>query len=171
MRLSKPNLLAYAYCACVGTALAGCTGKKETSEPPTLPIVGTWIRVYPPEPVLDTLVFHANGTLKGGDAVFDSIGFAYTHWKIGSRYSDRHLCVGEGPVPEHRVGENPERFCHPFWILGDTLLLSDTKNTAFLRAPPAPRGRTVTPWKEPRGTFALPKVVDSFRIAPPAASP
>src|SRR5687767_5770548 len=100
MTLGKPHLRAFTCCACFALVLAGCKERDDASEVPTLPIVGTWIRVYPSEAVLDTLIVHANGTLTGGDAVFDSIGFAYTHWEVGSRYSDRHLCVGEGPVPK-----------------------------------------------------------------------
>jgi hypothetical protein len=167
MTAGKSNLFAFACCAGFAATSAGCTGDNP-SEVSTLPIVGTWIRVYPPEAALDTLIIHADGTLTGGDAVFEPASFAYTHWRIGCSANPGALAVGAGPVGKDRpLGTKRQVWCHPFWILGDTLLLADTKNTTFLRAPVQGGSTTVTAWERPRGNFAVPEIGESVRVAPP----
>ena len=172
MKVRPMNVTSWAVGAFLALSMGGCQAKDEAPGVPTPPVVGTWIRVFPTEGALDTLVIHADGTLTGGDAVFDSAGFAYTHWQIGCTNSPEALGVGEAPVGKDRpLGTKRRLWCHPFWIIGDTLLLADTKNTAFLRAPAREGGVAVTAWEKPRGIFAVPEMGESMRVAPPKANP
>ena len=167
MKVRSMNFTICAASSFLALSMGGCQDRDEAPSAPTPPVVGTWIRVYPAEGALDTLIIHADGTLSGGDAVFEPASFAYTHWRIGCRNSPEALAVGEGPVGKDRpLGTKRGLWCHPFWILGDTLLLADTRNTAFLRARPEGLGLTLTAWERPRGTFAVPEVGERVRVPP-----
>lgn len=142
------------------TILLGACSTKESPQAPNNPsVVGTWIRVYPREKAPDTLVVLPGGRLDGSYAGFESLGFAYTSWKIGDKFMPGGLCVGDG------LTDDDQRLCIGFWVVGDTLLFGDGKDTAFLRAPT--RGRlSVTLWEKPRGTLSAPVPADSVRDKP-----
>lgn len=139
----------------LAVALVGCSNSATPT--PSAPLVGRWIRVYPPDRALDTLILTANGEILGSVIGFDSLGFRITRWKIGSPVQPGALCVGDGK----------SQLCQGYVLTGDTLWLANGRKTVYLRLPAQPEHVTIEPWNSPKG-IALPPAPGGRAVRPPA---
>ena len=81
-------------CIVLVAALIGCA--PGPAPVPDLPLVGSWVRVYPPDGALDTLVLHANGAVAGSTRGLGTYDFKLARWKIGHKLMPGGLAVGDG---------------------------------------------------------------------------
>lgn len=142
----------------VGTAAALLGCGPDSAPAPESPLAGSWIRVYPPDRALDTLVLHPAGQVDGSVRGFDSLGFPLTHWRIGSPVSPGALCVGDG---------KRQQVCQSFVLTADTLWLANGRRSVYLRVPADGHHTEFRVWQSPKGV-AVPAAPGESAPAPPA---
>ncbi len=147
--------------AVLAITLAACSGDQDpaTAAPP---LAGEWIRVYPPDGALDTLILHDDGRVGGSTAGLDSSAYRFIRWKVGDPLMPGGFCVGEGD----RGGKHLWA-CQGFRLVGDTLALANQNRTVFLRVPADGHVVASTPWASPSGEPPAPRPGDSVKAIPP----
>jgi hypothetical protein len=140
---------------CVVTvAVNGCREKRDTA-----PVIGQFVRVFPPEGAPDTLALHEDGSVSGSTAGLDSIDIARTHWKIDNE-TYPGLCIGQDRPLEPRFE------CVAYEVSGDTLWLGNERSTTFLRIRPGQPPLAVSPWQTPRRYVLGVRPDDTISVAP-----
>jgi hypothetical protein len=142
--------------ALLASLACACSGEQRASTAAPSPLVGRWIRVYPPDGALDTLELHADGTASGPESGRYVGNYAPEKWMTEDELMPGGLCVGKGPQADGKRFWN----CVGFRLAGDTLSLADGRQTVFLRAPTDGR-LVVTAWTSPGPEVHAPRVGDT----------
>jgi hypothetical protein len=136
----------------------GCSRGADRRTAAASNLVGRWIQVYPAEGALDTLILHADGTIGGSVAGFDSYGSReLTHWDLGTPLMPGGFCIGEGE------GKDKFSHCQGFVIEGDTLWFANRRKSVFVRVPSDGRRIRLVAWDDPHRSVLAPEPAESVR--------
>jgi hypothetical protein len=153
--IGRASCLLLAVLAAVSAV--GCS-TPDAAKDPDHPLAGTWIRVFPEEGALDTLVLHADGRASGSFAGLDPMAYEPDRWLLNNPLMPGGLCIGN----------SQRRDCQGYVLRGDTLLLANRRRTAFVRRPAD--GAQLTPWKGPDNTAHAPRPGAAVSIPRPGAA-
>ncbi len=154
--LPRQRIIGVVLALLAGLACA-CSADQRASAAAPSPLVGRWIRVYPPDGAPDTLELHADGTASGPESGQYVGDYAPEKWMLGHEFMPGGFCVGKGPQPDGKRYWS----CAGFRLAGDTFSLADGRQTVYLRAPADGRRLVVTPWTSPGPEVHAPRAGDT----------